>query len=70
MVVKRLSPKQPLYLESQGDEGHFDQADEDLGGGMKQDAHDDAEQEHAFLGHSRFTAIRRGLAAPEIGDGR
>ena len=37
---------------------------------MEQDAHDDAEQEHAFLRHFRFTAIKRGLAAPEIGDGR
>ena len=70
MVVKRLSPKQPLYLESQGDSGHSDQADENLGGGMEQDAHDDAQQEHSFLRHFRFTAIKRGPAAPEIGDGR
>ena len=64
-----LTPKQPLYSKSQSEQGHFDQANKNLGGGMKQDAHNDAKQEHSFLRHFRFTAIKRGPAAPKIGDG-
>ena len=51
--------KTAAYSKSQGDQGHFDQADEDLGGGMEQDAHDDAQQEHSFLRHFRFTAMAK-----------
>ena len=51
--------KTAAYSKTQGDQGHLDQTDEDLGGGMEQDAHDDAEQEHSFLCHFLFTAIAK-----------
>jgi hypothetical protein len=58
-TILRPVIKQPLYSKSQGDEGHFDYADKDLGGGMEQNAHNDAQQEHSFLRHFRFTAMAK-----------